>query len=289
MEPAGQGSASRFRGGDTDGFVDETLPALRRHDRVELGAAAHALVADLTTPLIVFGDDLDVDAHQRARVGREAAVAADHHHLPVLRDAARHDLLDARVLGAGVRVDLAEQLDLALRRDVGGRDGDRVEVMAGATSRLHHGFAARRRLLGDGAGRGGGQLEALHRDLVGVGVALAFAALCADPHALLDVSVATLHDPFLEHDRVLTGVLEEELRLVDLSLEGGVQRARELSFVDAEAIAKEVERRIGHRAYSKGAARRAGSSASVANSPTGIARRPAARAPASSRSGSSPT
>src|SRR5690606_10952442 len=93
--------------------------------------------------------------------------------------------------------------------------------------------------LRDRARRRGGQLEALDRDVVRVGVALLLAGQDAHADALLDVAVAALHDALLERDRVLHGVLEDDVGGVDAPLERGAEHARQRALVDAEALAEE--------------------------------------------------
>ena len=137
-------------------------------------------------------------------------------------DDAGHHLLDARIGAPRVGVDLVQDGDLRADRNVGGGDLDRVEV-ARRRAASGHGHRARRGgSLRDRPGGGSGEHRAAGADLVGVGVALALAGLRADADALLQVAVAALDDALLEHHRVASRVLEEEVRVIDPPREGGL-------------------------------------------------------------------
>ena len=86
-----------------------------------------------------------------------------------------------------------------------------------------------------------GFVEALHGDVVGVRVALLLAAHRAYAHTLVEVSAAALHDAFFESHGVLHRVLEVQVGVVDLALEGRLERALEMARLEAEAISKEDE------------------------------------------------
>ncbi len=94
------------------GVVDQRLPHRGIEEACDFVATTGALVADLAV-IAVGRDHLDVEAHQRPHVADELSVVGGDQHVLVLRDDARHHLLDARVAAARVDVHLAEQLDLA--------------------------------------------------------------------------------------------------------------------------------------------------------------------------------
>ena len=75
-----------------------------------------------------------------------------------------------------------------------------------------------------------------------MGVAPAFAALGADPHALLDVPIALLDDPLLEHHRVGDAVFAEDVGVVDAPAEGIGQGAFEPRGIEPEALVEEFDR-----------------------------------------------
>ena len=98
-------------------------------------AAAEAVAAGLL-PVAVTDDNLHVEPHQRTDVAIARAVGAQNfHHLPGGADA-RGDLAHARILGAGVGIDLFQQLHLGLE----GRGAERIVVAiklaVGAAGRL---------------------------------------------------------------------------------------------------------------------------------------------------------
>ena len=99
-------------------FLDQAKAPLAKR-AFELEAPAHALVAHLT-PRAASRHHLHVEPHEWLDVAAERAVASDHEHVPVLRDDARHHLLDAGVERPRVDVDLPQELDLALHGHVGG-------------------------------------------------------------------------------------------------------------------------------------------------------------------------
>ena len=81
-------------------------------------------------PALLLGDHRDRQPHQRAHVGRERAVGARHQHHVVLARQARHDLYDARVLGACALLYFFEQGHLGRAVQRGDGVGGGVEVAA---------------------------------------------------------------------------------------------------------------------------------------------------------------
>ena len=75
----------------------------------------------------------------------------------------------------------------------------------------------------DGPSGCGRKFHTGNRDLIGMGVALALSALRANSHTLVDVAVSGFHDALFEGHRVLGGVLEVEIRVVDSPFHGGAQ------------------------------------------------------------------
>jgi hypothetical protein len=243
----GAGPGLEVECGDAHRLVDQGLPGIVLEQVLELVAPSRALVANLAAAAGgVGGDHLHVEPHERSGVADPDAVVGGDHHLAVLGDHAGHDLLHAGVAGAGVGVDAFEDLDLLPDRHLGGDPRHRVEVAVRRSPLRHGGRRACAAPLGDRPGRSGSELEALHGDLVGMGVALPFTGLDAHAHALLDVALAALHDPFLERDLVLGGVLEEEIRRVHPPLERRAERPLERAVVQAEAVPEEHDGRFRH-------------------------------------------
>ena len=233
---------------------------------LELEAAAHALRAALAPPALLR-HDLHVEAHQRLDVANLSAFARRDHHVSVLAAHARQHLHHARVAGASVGIDPLEQLHLARHRYVGRGHAHRIQLDR-APAGAHPGGAPRTGAFGDGARGTGGDLEALERHVVGVRVALALARDRAHAQSLLDVTAAGLDDAFLERDRVAERVLEVQVRVVHRPRERQIERRREPSVVETEAVAEEPERYVGHR---RSCRRRAAGVGQVSTATTALA------------------
>ena len=67
-------------------------------------------------------------------------------------------------------------------------------------------------------------------------VSLAFSDLGPHADALLQMAAPALDDAFLEGNRVLNRVLEVEVRIVDLALQGRIERAGQASIVHPVAV-----------------------------------------------------
>jgi hypothetical protein len=183
MVPAGQGFASRF--------------------------------TSFTAPLLVFCDDLYVDADQRSNVGDQCSIAGCDQDVAMLGDDAGHHLLDAWIGASRMGVDFAQDSGLRLDGNVGGGGPDRVEVARRLSAPAHSHSAGRGGALGDRSGGRSGQHRAVGADLVGVRVPLAFSGLRAHAHALLQVAVTALDDALFEDHRVASRVFEEEVCVID--------------------------------------------------------------------------
>ena len=97
--------------GWTQGFIDRGFPARGLQELAVQHTSAGAIAAGLHAR--AFADnDVDVQAHQRANVGRRfAARAHDVYRLPRSAEG-RRDLFHARVLGAGIGIDLGQHRHL---------------------------------------------------------------------------------------------------------------------------------------------------------------------------------
>ena len=266
------------------GEVDERLPRrlAAEFERPVVGdelaqrmPAAHAGEAGLAAA-VLLGDHRDVEAHQRAHIGGQRALAVgDEHHLVGHRDRGHH-LHDARIDAPRLAVDALEPTHLlvvAQRADRVDRGIERVPRAA-----AQHRGAALAAAGGDGACGARGVEQRLGEDLVGVGEAGLLAGERAHADALLDARAAFLDDAVLERPALVARELEVEVGGVDAARERRAERALELRQVEPrrsqDQLLGECER-VGGRCGGCGSGRRGGH---VAAYPTAITA-PGARAP----------
>ena len=164
-------------------------------------------------PAALFGDHLDVHAHERAHVGGERAVhRRDEHGVEGRRQAHDH-LAHARIERAHEPVDFAQRGDLVLIRQAVDRIDGRVQRTGVACGqRVRMTVAARLR---DRARAARGRKEFGQHDLVGIREAGLLAAHRAHADALLDRMIAFLDDAVLEHPGLAARMLEVEIGGVD--------------------------------------------------------------------------
>ncbi len=147
-------------------------------------AAAAAAASGATVCAAVFCDDEDVEAGEGLGVGGEGAVGCGDEDAAELVVEAGADLGDARVVGAGGLVGALDESEFGGDFGVGGGSGDGVERgcfgMAEAAHQLFCGAAG-----DEGCGARGAE-EAVGGEIVGVGVAGAFAGYDADAAAQAD-------------------------------------------------------------------------------------------------------
>jgi len=224
---------------DSNGIIDEFAPGRRLEQSEEIVSPPHPLITDFASATRVLGNDLHVQSDEWADVCAEAAVAPCDQYVLVLGDDARHDLFDPRIESARVDVDRFEQVDFFADGNLGRRALDRIQVPRVRTSSPHGDGIGLARALGDRACGGRSEFQALDRHLVRVRVSLALFGLGPHADALLEVTAPALDDAFFEGDRVRNGVFEVEVRIVDLALQGRVERAGQTSIVHPVLVSEE--------------------------------------------------
>ncbi|MNN04396.1 hypothetical protein D3C81_1171210 [compost metagenome] len=162
---------------------------------------------------VLLDDHADVEAHQRAHVGAQAAVGGRHQHLLPDPGEAHRDPRDARVQRTGGLVDALEQFDLL-------RPAEHLQRIVGAVQarrHLHRGgvHAALLAGAGDRARRADGLAQGVLLDAVAVGKAGLLAGLGAHADALVEVEAAFLDDAVLEHPRLGHLALEVQVGGID--------------------------------------------------------------------------
>ena len=199
-----------------------------------VGAPAAAMAAPFATA-VLLDDHADVEAHQRADVGTQAAVAGGDQHLVPDAGQADRDLLDARIQRAGGAVDALEQLHL------GGalQHVERV-VMGIQVTHLRRGKRLHPALLPGPRDRTGGAAGGAQRRLVdgvAVGEAGLLAGLGAHADTLVEMEAAFLDDAVLENPGLGHQRLEVQVGGIDARPRQLAQQARQV--FDAQAARRQ--------------------------------------------------
>ncbi len=191
---------------------------------------AHAGIARFTATVLLH-QHLHVQAHQRAHVGGEHAIASCHQHrVQASRQAHRH-LLHARVRRAQETVHRAQRLDL-------GGVVHRVNRIIGSIQRASAATHQRTRrmrgaITGDRACRARGIQQGNRIDVVGIGETGLLARDRAHAHALFDRMGTVLDDAVLHCPALAPGVLEVEIAEIDTGAQQGAERAVQPVLVEA--------------------------------------------------------
>ena len=223
-------------------------------------AATATGIAGLATA-VVLDDHLHVQAHQRAHVGAQHAVAASDQHRIDATGQADHHLLHARVGGTQVAVQALEHLDLGLIADAVDRVQRRIQRAR---------IAAQQRTPGLGATFARNRTCRLRRsqqrvcmDVIGVGEAGLLAGNRAHTHALLDGMGTVLDDAILHAPALAAGVLEVKVTKVHTGAEQLPEGALKASGIQAtraqQAVLGKCQGDISHgpRSGDAGALRQA--------------------------------
>jgi hypothetical protein len=219
----------------TQGLVDRRPPVVGRHD-LGVGDAPAAAVAAALHALALANHDRDVEPHQRPDVGHTlAAGAQDLERLPLAADRGA-DLAHALVLGAGIGVDLLEQLDLGLE----GLEAERivvpVEQLVGAGGRPGHDAAVAAVHRGH---RPGGALDRILGKLAGVGVAGRLARDGAQAEALHGVEAGASQAAVVVGETFGLPVFQEQLAVVG-ARQGFVHQGLEPLPVEPGAVEEDL-------------------------------------------------
>ena len=231
ISPAGAGNGVEIDQRLTHGFVDRVLPTLRLDEALIALAAAETVRAGLL-PRAVADHDADADAHQRTDVAVDLAVGAQNfHHLPSGADARRH-LPHARVLGAGIGVDLFEQLHLGFESRFAERVVVAVELAVGAAGRVRVAAAVAAFDRAHGVRRAGNRR---FRQVRGMGIADRLVLHRAQAEALRRVVGCLLEPAVVEGQRLGLAVFEEQFAVVG-AIEAAAENAAHLGLVEAGAV-----------------------------------------------------
>ncbi len=159
-----------------------------------------------------LGDAENAHARQRLRIFGEAAVGADDEDAAQLIGVADADFVNARVVGARGLVGALHQVDLRQHVSFRRRQRHRIKIVRRLVGQSDDGLLGR--AAGD-EGRGpGGVQDALRREIVGVGIAGAFARQHA--HAAADGNALgrRLHHALVEGNRGRGLIFEVEVGVV---------------------------------------------------------------------------
>ena len=215
------------------GFLGMALGGIGVEQPSGVEASAAAAEAALSAP-VLLGDHGHVETRQRTHVGAQRAIGGHHQTGLVLESDAHGDFLHSRILGAGKGVDAPQQVDFGVF--AGGGDGIHRGVAhwrLGARSRLH---CARAAAAGNAARRVGGVRKRRQGDVVGVGEARLLAADGAHPDAPIDAEGAALHGAVLQHPRLSTRDLKEQLAGVDAARRQAAKEPRDIAIADAASV-----------------------------------------------------
>ena len=227
-------------------LVGAAPPDRRVHHMAVAETAAGSMASGLA-PAILLDDHGDVEAHERPEVGHAAAVGAhDLHRLP-LAVHGRHHLRHARVLRAGIGVDLGQQR--GAHGEVGGtqRVLIAVEALVGCLWGRREGALVAG---ADGAHAVGGAGQRVMGDLAGMGVAGGLARHRPQPETERGVGTRRADAAVLQGQRLALPVFEEQFavigpgqRLGDEMLGGGTVERR--ASITKEQPVGGLERRGG--------------------------------------------
>ncbi len=199
----------------------------------QVGIAIAPAAAGITgfAPAALFDDHLHVQAHQRAHVRCQHAIAAGDQHRVHAAGQAHHHLLDARVGSAQELVDPAQQVHLGGAVHVVDRVGGRVQRTATAAHQRAGGLRA---ALARDRARGLRCFEqGIAMDIVGIGEAGFLAGDCAHAHALLDGVRTVLDDAVFHAPALAPRMLEIQIAEVDARAQQGAEGAVEMAGVQA--------------------------------------------------------
>ena len=194
----GSGNGAELEDGAARCFAGQVFGAFRAVEDVEPAAAAAAGRA-FRGVLVVFGDDEDVETAQRLGVRGKSAVGRGDQDAAKFFAVAGANLDDIRTEGAGGSIGSLDEVETGGQVEIKTAERDGVEVSEwGILKTLN-------RLLGwtgGDQGRGfGGVDEALGAEIVGVGVAGAFAGEYADAAAGAGTLAGGFHDLLVDAER----------------------------------------------------------------------------------------
>ncbi|MNM94973.1 hypothetical protein D3C81_1073960 [compost metagenome] len=190
-----------------------------------VGTPAATVPATLAAT-VLLDDHADVEAHQRADIGRQRTIRRRDQNLLPDAGEADGDLLDARVERTGGGVDLLQQLDLL-------GPADHIERVVAHVKALRYDRLERLHLaVLPGAGNRtccAGRLEqCLMGDRIAVGETGLLTGLRAHADALVHVEAAFLDDAVLEHPRLGNSTLEVQVGGIDTRAAQLLQQRRQL-------------------------------------------------------------
>ncbi|MCY1416290.1 hypothetical protein D9M71_317940 [compost metagenome] len=177
-----------------------------------IGTPATALPTAFTTA-VLLDDHADVEAHQRAYVGSQAAIGRGNQNAFPDPGHAHADLLNARVQGTGGGIDTLKQLDLFgtaehVQRVVRGIQSGHLLAAEGLHRAVLPGT-------GNRTGGTGCRGQRFKVDRVAVGEAGFFAGLGTHAHALVEVEAALFDDTVLQRPGFRDLALEIQVGGVD--------------------------------------------------------------------------
>ncbi|KAG0778685.1 hypothetical protein G6F22_011089 [Rhizopus arrhizus] len=228
-------------------------PAVGEQFRIAIAATATGIAG--LAAAVVLDDHLHVQAHQRAHVGAQHAVAAGDQHGIHAAGQADHHLLHARVRGTQIAVQALEHLDLGLVADTVDRVQRRVQRTRVATQQRAPGLRAA--FARDRACRLRRYPQRIGMDVIGIGKAGLLAGNRPHAHALLDGMGTVLDDAVLHAPALAAGVLEVEVAKVDTGAEQLAEGALQASGIQAtgaqQAVLGKRQGDISHGSRSGGA------------------------------------
>ena len=182
---------------------------------VRVSPAATGVAAFATT--VLLDDHLHVQAHQRAHVGGEHAIAARDQHGVDAAGHAHHHLLHARIGGAQQPVEPAQRFDLVLVADRIDRIDAGVQRRAFAGTSVRAACAVPSRAIA--RAEPAASISAWRVDVVGIGETGLLAGDRAHADALLDRMRAVLDDAVLHRPAFAADVLEIQVAEIDARTE----------------------------------------------------------------------
>ncbi len=195
-------------------------------------------------PSVLLDDHVHAQAHQRAHVGGQQTVGAQHQHHVVFAAQAGHDLHHARVFGARQPVHLLQQRHLGVGVERAQRVGRAVEHARRAAAGVAGHFGAALARAGNAAHRVGGFEQGQLGNVVGIGEGGLLALYRANAKALFDVEAARLHQAFFQAPALGAGVLQIDVGVVELVLEHLAQRTLQGDFVDLIGVEQDAARLV---------------------------------------------
>ncbi len=185
---------------------------------IETSATARRALLAATA---AFHDDLQRQAHQRADVGIEQAVAARHQHHIVFSRQAGHHLRHARVERARHAFQLFQQRDFLFRLETG--DGVMRQVQRVRFTALEQRCLVPAALACDSAGGLRRLFQRGQGDVIGIGEGGLVAAHGAHADALVDVKTAGLDYALFQRPALGAAVLEIQVGVIHLVRQHGAE------------------------------------------------------------------